>query len=130
VCTEGPRLETPAEIKMFAQWGGDLVGMTLAPEAFLARQLEMCYAAICLSSNFAEGVVQRKFREGELFEGMLNAAERGAVENSVNRLPLIVGAALQNIAGLPRACKCGVAMERYRKQGQVKDLLKAARPLR
>ncbi|MBI5178665.1 MAG: MTAP family purine nucleoside phosphorylase [Nitrospinae bacterium] len=127
VCTEGPRLETPAEIRMFARWGGDLVGMTLVPEAFLARQMEMCYGAICLSSNFAEGVVARGFKEGELFEGMLAPEESAAVEASVQHLPRIIGAALGALAGMKRECKCGLAMERYRKKGLVKDLLKAAK---
>ena len=39
-CTEGPRLETPAEIRKLRILGADLVGMTLAPEAFLAREKE------------------------------------------------------------------------------------------
>ena len=43
VCTEGPRFETAAEIKMFAMLGGDLVGMTNIPESVLAREAEMCY---------------------------------------------------------------------------------------
>ena len=38
VCTEGPRFETPAEIKMFKMLGGDLVGMTGVPEVSLARE--------------------------------------------------------------------------------------------
>ena len=46
VCTEGPRFETPAEIKMFVNWGGDLVGMTSVPEVVLARELGMCYVGI------------------------------------------------------------------------------------
>ena len=41
VCTEGPRLETPAEIRMFARLGCDVVGMTGMPEAILTRELEM-----------------------------------------------------------------------------------------
>lgn len=128
VCTEGPRLETPAEIKMFGAWGADLVGMTLAPEAFLARQMEMCYGAICLSTNYAEGVAPRGFKEGELFEGMLNEAEKEKVEASLTRLPEILGAALHKLSMLERSCKCGVAMERYRRNGQITgDLLKLAK---
>ncbi len=66
VCTEGPRLETAAEIRKFRRNGGDLVGMTLAPEAFLARELEMCYTPLCYVTNYAEGVVDREYRGGEL----------------------------------------------------------------
>ena len=55
VATEGPRYETPAEIRMLERLGGDLVGMTGAPETFLARELEMCYSTICFVSNRAAG---------------------------------------------------------------------------
>lgn len=53
--TEGPRYETPAEIRMLEKLGGDLVGMTGAPETFLAKELEMCYATLCFISNRAAG---------------------------------------------------------------------------
>lgn len=56
VCTEGPRFETPAEIEMFRRLGCDVVGMTAVPEAVLARELEICYAAFCFVSNMAAGV--------------------------------------------------------------------------
>ena len=59
VCTEGPRYETPAEIKMFRRLGCDVVGMTGIPESVLARELEMCYASICYVSNMAAGMQKR-----------------------------------------------------------------------
>jgi len=58
-CTEGPRYETPAEIGMLRRLGADIVGMTAAPETFLARELEMCYATICFVSNMAAGIQAR-----------------------------------------------------------------------
>jgi len=48
VCVDGPRFRTPAEIQALRILGGNLVGMTLAPEVFLARELGMCYAAIAV----------------------------------------------------------------------------------
>lgn len=56
VCTEGPRFETPAEIKMFKLMGGDLVGMTNVPEVVLAREVGLCYSTVALSTNFAAGI--------------------------------------------------------------------------
>jgi len=56
VATNGPRFESPAEIRMFAQLGGDLVGMTGIPEVVLARELGMHYAAIAYSINWAAGL--------------------------------------------------------------------------
>jgi 5'-methylthioadenosine phosphorylase len=43
---DGPRDLTPAEGRMFRQWGGDIAGDGLLPECYLARELEICYAAI------------------------------------------------------------------------------------
>lgn len=54
-CVQGPRLETKAEIDRMAVDGADMVGMTGMPEAYLARELDLCYAAICASINWAAG---------------------------------------------------------------------------
>ncbi|MDR3351885.1 MAG: S-methyl-5'-thioinosine phosphorylase [Zoogloeaceae bacterium] len=53
--TQGPRLETAAEIDRFERDGADVVGMTGMPEAVLARELGLPYAAINLVSNHAAG---------------------------------------------------------------------------
>ena len=68
VCTEGPRFETPAEIKMFQMLGGDLVGMTGLPEVTLAREREMCYNSICIVSNFAAGISENELTVEEVLE--------------------------------------------------------------
>ena len=54
--TEGPRLETAAEIQRMKRDGCDIVGMTGMPEAALARELEMDYASICVNANWAAGL--------------------------------------------------------------------------
>lgn len=56
VCVEGPRFETPAEIAMIAQLGGDLVGTPLIPEVVFARELEMCFASVSPVINYAAGI--------------------------------------------------------------------------
>jgi 5'-methylthioadenosine phosphorylase len=56
LCADGPRFESPAEIRMFAQVGGDVVGMTGLPEAILAREAGMCYAGIGIVTNFGAGL--------------------------------------------------------------------------
>jgi 5'-methylthioadenosine phosphorylase len=56
VSTNGPRLESPAEIRMYAQSGGDVVGMTGIPEATLAKELGLCYSAVAFSVNWAAGI--------------------------------------------------------------------------
>ncbi len=54
-CTQGPRLESAAEILKLERDGADIVGMTGMPEAALARELELPYAHLCLVSNWAAG---------------------------------------------------------------------------
>ena len=56
VATNGPRFESPAEIRMFDQMGGDVVGMTGIPEVVLARELGMHFAAVAYSINWAAGL--------------------------------------------------------------------------
>lgn len=54
-CTQGPRLETAAEIRRIAGDGGEMVGMTGMPEAALARELEIPYACLAVVANSAAG---------------------------------------------------------------------------
>ena len=53
--TQGPRLETAAEIDRMERDGCDIVGMTGMPEASLARELDLCYATCAVSANAAAG---------------------------------------------------------------------------
>jgi 5'-methylthioadenosine phosphorylase len=53
--TQGPRLETAAEIERLGRDGADMVGMTGMPEAVLARELGMSYAALAVVANWAAG---------------------------------------------------------------------------
>ena len=116
-CTEGPRLETPAEIRKLRILGADLVGMTLAPEAFLAREMEMCYTPFCYLTNYAEGVKPREFKKGELFEGMQTEDERKQVDTAIQKFPELIRAVFENLQGVERACNCPDALQRYRDKG-------------
>ncbi|MBU0753316.1 MAG: S-methyl-5'-thioinosine phosphorylase [Gammaproteobacteria bacterium] len=53
--TQGPRLETAAEINRIERDGGDIVGMTGMPEAGLAREIGLPYAAVCVVANWCAG---------------------------------------------------------------------------
>ncbi len=69
VCFEGPRFETPSEIKMFKLLGADIVGMTNVPESILARELSMHYSLIALVTNYAAGI-QHRVSQDEVYEIM------------------------------------------------------------
>jgi 5'-methylthioadenosine phosphorylase len=86
--TQGPRLETAAEIDRFERDGADMVGMTGMPEAGLAREAQLCYAAIAVVANFAAG--RAGSREGIKMEE-INATLQGAmirVRGVIERLVL------------------------------------------
>ncbi|MEZ0323692.1 MAG: S-methyl-5'-thioadenosine phosphorylase [Hydrogenothermaceae bacterium] len=70
VATEGPRLETRAEIKMFSDMGFDVVGMTLVPEVVLARELKMHFCAISVVTNLAAGISENRLTSDEVVEMM------------------------------------------------------------
>lgn len=56
--TQGPRLETAAEIRRLANDGADMVGMTAMPEAAIARELGVAYAGIAVVANKAAGLAE------------------------------------------------------------------------
>ncbi|MCL6591716.1 MAG: S-methyl-5'-thioadenosine phosphorylase [Firmicutes bacterium] len=76
VCTEGPRYETAAEIKMFQKLGGDVVGMTGVPEVVLARELGICYASVSVVTNWAAGISPRPLSHEEVVLTMEKNQER------------------------------------------------------
>jgi len=87
VCTEGPRFETPAEIRAYRMLGGDVVGMTQVPEAVLAAELGICYAGVALVTNLAAGVQGARPSHQEVLD--LMAAQGRTVSN------LLLGAVAQ-----------------------------------
>ncbi|GAB7125666.1 S-methyl-5'-thioinosine phosphorylase [Silvimonas sp. JCM 19000] len=80
-CTQGPRLETMAEIRRIERDGGDMVGMTGMPEAALARELGLRYATLAVVSNWAAGKGDSDHNvtfdlAGDAFQGALRQITR------------------------------------------------------
>lgn len=65
-CTQGPRLETPAEIIRMERDGCDVVGMTGMPEAALARELDVAYACCAVVANWAAGKSEHEITLAEI----------------------------------------------------------------
>ena len=67
ITTNGPRLESKAEIRAYRAWGADVVGMTLNPEVNLIHELGIRLCSICFSINWAAGLDEEgiSFIEGE-----------------------------------------------------------------
>lgn len=108
--SEGPRLETPAEVRMLRGLGADLVGMTLAPEAFLARELEMCYHPIAYVTSYAEGIA-----------GIDDEDRRERIAEALALLPEITWNLLELLPTAAYACSCQDAMLRYKRRGVIGD---------
>lgn len=101
LCTNGPRLETAAEIRAFDRWGADLVGMTLFPECALAREKEICYTNISVITNFAAGTTTEKLTSDEVVAEMHKAGEK--LKRLMRNLPAVFHS--------DRNCGCVTALE-------------------
>lgn len=90
VCAEGPRFETPAEIKMYKLLGGDVVGMTNVPEVVLAREAGLCYATVSMVTNFAAGISPNPLSHGEVLEVMkeISGNISRLIMNTIESIPL------------------------------------------
>ncbi|KAF0107327.1 MAG: 5'-methylthioadenosine phosphorylase [Anaerolineaceae bacterium] len=101
IVIEGPRFSTKAESNTFRAWGMDIIGMTAAPEAFLAREAELCYTVMAHVTDYDVWHVSEAPVTVEMVIKILNqntAAARQAVRNLVDAL-------------LPtRTCGCGHAL--------------------
>ncbi len=88
-CTEGPRFESTAEIRMLERLGADVVGMTGYPEVVLARELTMCYASICVVANPAAGISTQRLTSDEVLElmGRKEREVKAVISSFVYMLP-------------------------------------------
>ena len=82
--TQGPRLETAAEINRMERDGADVVGMTGMPEAVLARELGLDYAAIAVVANYAAG-------RGDSARGISMTQIGEVLEEAMGRVRRIIG---------------------------------------
>ena len=76
LCFDGPRYETAAEVRLFASWGADVVGMTAIPEATLAREAGLHYAGISLVTNLGAGISKTPLDHSEVETAMAEARPR------------------------------------------------------
>jgi 5'-methylthioadenosine phosphorylase len=102
VCMEGPAFSTRAESKLYRSWGADVIGMTVLPEAKLAREAEICYAIIACITDYdswwepVEAVnVETVLRTQQ---GNVDAARR-IIKLAVKKIPK------------ERSCSCANALE-------------------
>jgi purine-nucleoside phosphorylase len=76
LAVSGPSYETPAEIRAFARWGADAVGMSTVPEAIVARQCGLRVVGLSCITNLAAGRTRRPISHEEVLVAGLRATER------------------------------------------------------
>jgi len=81
--TRGPRLETPAEIRMFAQFA-DIIGMTLANEMTLCKEIGLEYAAICSVDNYCNGLLDEPLHFDDI--ARKTKQTRHTIEKLINQI--------------------------------------------
>jgi len=116
VC-EGPRLETPAEIRMLATVGAEVVTHAFVPEVFLAKELQMCYAAVCYVVNYAEtGSRHRPFAAGDLFGGLTQQSDSERLAGVVGTMSQIVLNVAEALEARKSICECQQTMAAHVKE--------------
>jgi 5'-methylthioadenosine phosphorylase len=101
ITIEGPRFSTRAESNVYRSWGMSLIGMTASPEAFLAREAELCYAVMAHVTDYD---VWHISEEPVTVERVIE---------TLNRNTQIAQQSIRNLVGLlggPRPCQCGTAL--------------------
>jgi 5'-methylthioadenosine phosphorylase len=101
VTINGPRFSTRAESNTYRAWGMSIIGMTTAPEAFLAREAEMCYAVMAHVTDYDVWHIAEAPVSVEMVVRTLNANTRLAQASL---------AALVRALPAERGCACGGAL--------------------
>jgi 5'-methylthioadenosine phosphorylase len=102
ITIEGPRFSTRAESNVFRSWGMSLIGMTTAPEAFLAREAEICYAVMAHVTDYDVWHIREKPVTVEMVVEILNKNTQTVLE-AVSHL-------VRDLKP-ERDCKCGSALQ-------------------
>ncbi len=107
VCMEGPQFSTRAESELHRSWGASLIGMTVMPEAKLAREAELCYALVALPTDYdCWRPHPSHLDQAHLIEeilGNVKVATQNAVELLRRSIPHVAAAA-------ERPCSCQSAL--------------------
>jgi 5'-methylthioadenosine phosphorylase len=109
VVIQGPRFSTRAESQWYASNGWEVINMTQYPEAYLAREMEMCYCNISLITDYDAGVDAYRLSEQGIGPVTNDEVVRVAAENNDK----VRGLIRAMIPALPeeRTCVCATALQ-------------------
>lgn len=127
ITIEGPRFSTKAESNVFRSWGMSLIGMTTSPEAYLAREAELCYAVMAHVTDYdvwhiseetvtVERVIEILNRNTQVAqEAVRNLARSLKAENTCECRSALANALITNPKVIPSATreKLGLLVDKY-----------------
>jgi len=102
ICMEGPAFSTRAESNMYRMLGGDIINMSVLPEAKLAMEAEIAYQMICMATDYDSWRVSEEVVTVETVIANLNANTSNANQLAVKILPALEEALYENKIELPK----------------------------
>ncbi len=102
ITIEGPRFSTKGESLTYRTWGMDIIGMTTSPEAFLAREAEICYAVMAHVTDYD---VWHETEEEVTVEAVIRVLQQNTALAEA-----AIRALVPQLADLERGCECGEAL--------------------
>ncbi|MBN2161067.1 MAG: S-methyl-5'-thioadenosine phosphorylase [Spirochaetes bacterium] len=120
ICMEGPAFSTKAESNLYRSWGAGIINMSTLPEAKLAREAEICYAVICMATDY-------DCWHEEVEHVTIDMVIRNLTTNAGNAKKLLK--LLLERLGKERDCECGeaskfaiITAEKKRNSAQIKKM--------
>jgi 5'-methylthioadenosine phosphorylase len=102
ISMEGPAFSTRAESRLYKSWGADVIGMTIFPEAKLAREAEICYASICCITDYDSWKEKEAFVTADMILGYM----KKNIDMAKNILKIAVAKTPDK-----RSCECASALK-------------------
>jgi 5'-methylthioadenosine phosphorylase len=102
ITIEGPRFSTKGESHLYRSWGMDIIGMTSSPEAFLAREAEICYAVMAHVTDYD---VWHEEEEPVSVEALIATLNR-----NTDLAQQVVARVVESLASVSCACECREAL--------------------
>lgn len=100
ICVEGPRFSTKAESELYRSWNAHVIGMTLCPEAVLAREAELCYANISMITDY-DNLSDTGASSEEIIKTM---------KENIEKVRKLLVKTIPKLSD-ERKCKCGEALK-------------------
>jgi len=102
VCMEGPQFSTRAESNLHRSWGASLIGMTVLPEAKLAREAEICYATIAIPTDYDCWYIEEHVNIEVILENLAKSLEQ---------IKKLIRSVLPVLINRERSCMCSNALQ-------------------